>query len=339
MTTDVELQGLASNTNYDEQEDMVAEERPKKQRKQRKLILIISCIIFSVLIVISLLSVTIPLSIYYSGVSPPSYFSWDDITNTIEFQIDLHPREDWSEDREKMVAIWIATINHYTDLFTIKRHQAIEDPYMQYHIIGTKEKRCSLTQDTKIRYRSYSSGETVIDVKGTEHGFGRYCAEPYWPAEKYYSASKQKCEEDFHPCFYKHTRGTSVAFDDPKKTFPFCESLSDVFLYAFPTITEENSKNKLSASAKQYWWKLQWKLSLEHNMECDISFTVQYETEHDAKSRSGTVVSGEWSMRVFSVTNEDWDEDILASLEDMYYHLILEFNQDDTEHTECALEH
>lgn len=331
-----ELKGDSFEMEYSE--DLISKDkqfnRPKCKISRGVIILLLVTLILIVLVIVG---TTTTLVFVLWGESPPPYFSSSDVKNTIEFQIDLKPKTDW-ENREEMVNYWIQAINQNTTLFQIQRENATEDVYMEYHLIATSDKRCSLSEDIKIRFRAYVySQENTIDLKSKEDTWLRACSEPFWPAEEYYANSKQKCEEDFHPCFEKHTRGSSVYFDDPRKSFPYCKDLLDVFPYAFPTITEENAMNRVAASVKTYWWKLNWKIPLDYDMMFEITFTMKYDNVQQAEgSISSPINEGEWSGRLYSPTDSDMNEDILSSIENLYYRLVLQFDTTNDEHIECA---
>ena len=312
-----------------------------KKKKKETICILISVLLFSCLI---LMGISLTLGLYFGLTSQsypeaPPYFSESDVLQTVEFQIALNPKSSWIY-RDTMVDQWIDSMNEYSnDLFSIRLEDAVEDVYEQFHIIATSDKRCSVPEDIEIRFRAYQlSGNNVIELKGEEDSQTKSCTEPFWPAEKYYNISKQKCEEDAHPCFHKYTRGSSVPFENASVTFPYCKNLTDIFPYAFPSINEDNSMHTVAKDTASYWWKLQWKGLIGEHMQYEITFTIRYMTLEKADSGLSSIVEGEWSMRYYSNNEQPPERHIVNTLQDMFYHLVLEYDIDE-EHIECGNEY
>lgn len=309
--------------------------------KRNKIIASVSLILCCLVVCVVVFGISIGLGIYF-GLSTneptpdsPNYYSRSDVLDTVEFQIALNPKKDWIH-RDDMVDRWIESMNEYNPLLNLTRESAVEDVYLEYHILGTTEKRCSLPEEgLGIRYRNYQYHPKIsIDIKGEEDERDS-CDSPYWPAEEYYDQSRQKCEEDAHPCFDKYTRASSISFNDTSLIFPYCTNLTQLFPDAFPTINDENAMNIMSKTGDTFWWKYQWKGDVGEHTSYEITFTIDYISMDKAMSGVANIVEGEWSLRCYSNNGDKWEEDTTKIFEDMFYQLVLDYDVYE-DHVDCA---
>jgi len=263
----------------------------------------------------------------------PEYHHDEDILHTMEYQIALNPKPDWT-DRDAMLEKWIESMNQLNSYIHLTLEDGEEDIYLQYHLNPGGESRCFVT-GFGIRVRHFPK-KTVIDIKG-EGGSSQLiqCAKPYWPAEKYYNHSRQKCEEDYHPCFDKFTRGTSVTIDDPEATFNTCAALKEIFPDAFRTTEQDRYLNEPKHKPACYWWRIKWKGVAGKRTHYDITFTIKYCKPILWVKSGAKIINGEWSLRTYVLNGESWEKDVVQNLRDMFYHLVLEYDTY-TDHKVCA---
>ena len=268
--------------------------------------------------------------------SRPDYFKPNDLIHTMEYQIALNPKEDWGADREGMISRWIDSMNNHSSLLTLTREDASETIFQQYHMLGYV---CDLP-GANIRVRYYwNTNTTVIGIKSSGIGVKNWeCSLPYWPSEDLLQRSRQKCEEDYHPCFNKFTRGTSVRFPG-QKPLDTCQDLVDIFPGAFRNIPEQHLERYIRVRKYCNWWQLKWKGVLGKWTSYDITFDVRY-CASASMIESGTfpIVNGEWSLRSFSEDGQPWEKDVLQDLRDLFYHLVLEYDEY-VDHKTCAEQH
>ena len=289
-------------------------------------------------------SVSIGVTVHFTSsskadtVPPPSYFHASDVLESVEYQIALNPKPDWTE-RDKMVDKWIASMNEYSELLQLQKEDATEEIYLQYHIRTSAHHLCN-TPEFKIRVRKSLMDPTwtTVDIKGDEGDKDVTCDDPYWPAERYYNVSRQKCEEDLHPCFDKFTRGTSIAFPpSAPPNITTCQDLKELWPDAFSTVNDENKDHKLELISRHLWWRLRWSGVVGDHMHYEVTFTVEYQGTDVECILSGVceIYEGEWSLRFFSEENQVWELDVIGDLQSTFYHLVIDYDEYE-EHKECA---
>ena len=264
----------------------------------------------------------------------PDYHSDNHILHTMEYQIALNPKPDWTE-REEMLQEWIKAMNENNNFINLKREDGVEDIYLQYHLKAGGKSRCNIP-GFGIRVRHFDT-KTVIDIKG-EGGVSDQiqCAKPYWPAEKYYNNSRQKCEEDYHPCFDKFTRGTSVVIDDPEATFETCGSLKEIFPDAFYHMEDDRLYNELTRKPACYWWRIKWKGTAGDHTKYEITFTIKYCKPFEwVRGGKAKIINGEWSLRTYVPNGQQWEKEVVEDLRDLFYHLVIKYDTYE-DHKVCA---
>ena len=269
------------------------------------------------------------------GPREPSYFSPDDMQRTVEFQLDLKPVEDWV-DRSVMLERWMNFINTNSDIM-LYYDNADEEIYSQYHYDVYGRQRCNTPSDVRIRYRSFVYGrKNEITIKKDEE-LGEKCNQAFWPAEKYYNISRQKCEEDVHPCFNKFCRETTVTFDTPNRDYSTCADLVDVFPDAFPNLLDSEVNNHIRKKSTEIWWKLKWTGSIGMATTYQVTFNINYASESSAITGYAPIIQGEFSLRYFTPAGVDWEVDVVDELQELYFSLIVEFDPDE-QHLYCEEE-
>ena len=333
-------------------EDALQEAGEKQERRtiMVRSIAVMGVILLIILILAGLLATLISIGVidtHSNGADPPSYYDHNELLISVEFQISLNPKEDWT-DRSGMLDHWIYSLNRYggPDLWTLSLEDAHEMAYSQYHIDATGSEACKADEDTKIRVRNYVElNYTTIDIKHeadiNEPGA---CGEPFWPAENYLNVSRQKCEEDVHPCFNKFARATSVMFDgEPDKQLTTCGDLTKIWPDAFPTINEENEGNSLKNKKSKNYWRLQWKGIANNSTNWEVTFGIEYDRaitleEILSNSTSLPIEEGEFSMRFYTAEGKDRDPDVQLQLQNVFYRLVIEYDTY-VDHVMCAYEY
>merc|ERR1712137_147596 len=268
----------------------------------------------------------------------PDYVHDDDILQTVEYQITLNPKEAWSNgNREQMVADWIVDLNTYNSYYVFNRSAATEEVYTQFTVEAAGNGRCQTPQDMMTRYRQFSDrAEFSIkrDIGGSRN---KVCAQPFWPNENIYPYSKQKCEEDVHPCFDKYSRGTTLVFPGAEgPEFTACGQLVKLFPDAFPEIEQyQTQRHPLTKGKESHWWKLQWKGVMGERTHFEATFTVAFPTEQHALDGEGKIIQGEFSLRFYTEKNQKWEPEVNDALDSLFYNMILRWDTIE-DHLTCA---
>ena len=266
---------------------------------------------------------------------PPSYASWADMRNSVEFQIMLSTPQEWIR-RDDMIKKWVTAMNAHNSFNVFNTKDAEMDVYLQFHLSTGGHDRCRSTGGMKVRYRSYVFGKKyTLDIKKDED-YNESCNQPYWPAREYYDTAEWKCEEDVHPCFTKYTMESRVYIDDPFRDFNTCEELVEVFPDAFPHVDDGNKHNSIKMDFNGYWYKLQWRGMTGNYTNFEVTFTIQYRTMVEATSGIAEMVTGEWSLRFYVPHGQKWEEDVVNEFEQMYFSLILLFDNTKEDQQQCA---
>ena len=268
--------------------------------------------------------------------APPPYYDPEDVLDSLEYQIALNPKPSWT-DRDGMMRQWIESMNRYNRFINFTWEGAKQEVYYQYHI---KPGRCG-GEDFRARVRHFlDSGKSVISLK-SNNGWSdivQCTTKPFWPAEKYYASSRQKCERDYHPCFDKFTRGSTVVFDEPNKEFARCDVLADIFPNAFPGMTPARAKKEANKKPGAYWWRMKWSGIAGDHLHYDVTFTIKYRPSHTPEmiAKGGIpIINGEWSLRTLVFPGQTWEREVMEDLRAMFYKLVIEH---DTykDHVQCA---
>lgn len=318
----------------------------RSQKSSKGVSIIVRVGIGAVLAIFCLLVVSVSVSVGV-GVSlgtrpkfvdPPNYFRSSDVLESVEYQIALNPKPNWTQ-RDEMVDKWIASMNDYSELIHLRKEDAVEEYYLQAHYRSYPTHICN-TPYFLIRMRQslYDPKWVTIDIKGDEGDKDVTCRQPYWPAERYYNMSRQKCEEDLHPCFDKFTRGTSIAFlPGTAPRFRTCQDMKELWPDAFDSVSDENKDNLLDEVGRHIWWRLRWSGLLGDHMRYEITFTIEYQGNDMDCITSGVcdIYEGEWSLRFFSEDNQQWELDVIGDLQAMFYHLVIDYDEYE-DHVECA---
>lgn len=346
MSTKYEFQKLSDDPDFEI--DVLFDEEVLKQNKRQRLkkkllVLFIILVLVILFILASLTAVSITLGIEltkYTYPDPPSYVHWEDMKNSVEFQITLKTPEQWFF-REDMLKLWINSINDWSSYIKIDRDTPdLDDVYLQFHYHTEGSNHCNSVEGLKARYRSYvfGSGYTIDIKKDEDKSKNQACNQPYWPSKQYYNDDtlSWKCEEDVHPCFRKYTMESRVSFIQPQYVTT-CQELANIFPDAFPKINKDNKNNPLDPYFNGYWKKLQWKGNCGNYTSWEITFTMEYTTMLDASRGNAIMDTGEFSLR-FSVPNgELWEQDVVDDFQDLFYKLVLEYDVFE-DHIECANE-
>ena len=337
------LYSFAPLTSVDEGDiDIIFDEsRAKRARMDRKLkffaVLLVSSMLLLLIFVAVALSVGIPVGLYLTRYEPipPPYYNKYDVLDTVEAQIALNPKPDWTY-REDMIAKWIDAMNKYSKYMQFSRETALVDMYVQGHLSTNK---CGAIHSLSCRVRKeVQTDVTTIDIKIDRGSKEASCSQPFWPSEQYYNASRQKCEEDLHPCFHKFTRGTSVTIDE-HRDFETCGDVADIFPEAYHYLKDSDRGKSISISGRSLWWRLRWKGVAGNHMHYEITFTILYLAPLSCvESGVCDIYEGEWSLRFYSEGDQTWEKDVVEDFQNTFYNLVIEFDEYD-DHKTCAHEY
>ena len=323
---------------FDEGYHYLVKEQRKKKLRFAAVVLGALCLIV-ILAVVAGLSIFLPIYFTrYTVPEPPSYFRYEDIRETVEYQIALRPHDAWT-DRETMINLWISTINHFSSSLKLFRGTSVVDYYRQAHLTTSGSSHCR-TRDTKVRTREYLySKKTVIDVKGGEsdHDKEDSCNKAFWPSEAYYNVSSQKCEEDLHPCFSKYTRGTAVTIQDPHFQVKTCKELKNIFPDVFYKVNPSNEHNEVKVQESGYWYKREWAGIAGNHTHYQLVFTINYhEVLSEVLRGNVPIEEGEFSLRFWVDYGLKWEKPVVDDFQALFYQLLLVYDKDDEEHVDCA---
>ena len=267
---------------------------------------------------------------------PPDYFREEDLIYSHEYQIALNPKPDW-KDREYWIGKWIESMNEYNNYIHFRREDAKVELYKQYKLQTKAEHGCMASRSLIVKVRQYINVEkTTLDLK-QDKGEEITCLLPLWPSERFYNQSKQKCEQDVHPCFDKYAKGSKVVFDEYYKEFETCGDLKEVYPDAFRKATGKYLTKPVKKKGPSLWWKLQWKGVAGESTFYKVTYTIQYRRDDIKGAMEGTsdIFMGEWSMRLSSVDHKPYEIEVIEDLESMFYNLILEYDVYE-KHWDCA---
>ena len=267
----------------------------------------------------------------------PSYTDEGDLLQSMEYQIALNPKSEWA-NREEMLARWITFINSKSQFVHLRREDAEEDVFDQYQISPGGGRYCSLTY-ALVRVRHFHDRDrTQISIKGADGvSPSQSCIFPFWPAKQYMKSAEQKCEEDYHPCFDKFTRASTISLPgiiDPVT----CKEMAILFPGAFSDLKPKNYDFIPPRQQPCTWWRVKWKGKAGTRSLYDVTFALRYCTTPEEAQVGGPIINGEWSMRTHVAKGELWERDVVRDLRDLFYRLVLEFDTY-VEHKSCAQAH
>jgi len=275
--------------------------------------------------------------LYNQPIPLPDRVDINHIKHTKEYQITLR-QSDW-KDRDMTLNNWISTFNSLFPLMKVNRQDAFERIFLQRGLHVKGHNRCRMHGKAHMRVREYISGPysgATLDVK--ESGYPHeVCGLPYWPSDRFYNTSSQKCEEDIHPCFTKNSRVTKIFFNEPPD-IKYCADLHEIFPEAFLTMTEHDLQtNKPRIKGATYIWVWEFQANV-HGRKVIFSFDIKYPNLQIANSGIYPPSNGEFSIRIYPdldgaypVWNETWVQEI----DTFYFNLVLAFDKF-SEHITCA---
>lgn len=265
---------------------------------------------------------------------PPAYFREEDVSHTKEYQITL--KHDLWENRTQQIQFWIDRINELFPVMNATMEKGTERLYSQYHMDANGMRRCFSSGALHIRQRENIKGgkyegKTTLDIKQSGYDW-EVCPLPFWPAEHLYNVTSQKCENDVHPCFSKHSRVSKVVLEGLGHSWKTCEDLHRVFPGLF-------AKNKNKLNRRRTRWVHMWEYSgYIYDTKFVWGFDNAYPNEKRAASGTGMPPGGEWSLRVYPVVdgpNPQWNETLAKEIDDFYFKMVLAFTKFD-HHVGCV---
>jgi len=253
--------------------------------------------------------------------------------HTKEYQITLK-HDLWGQNRTKQIEFWVKKMNELMPILDIKIEDGTERIYNQHHMETSGFRRCG-TRFVHVRQRrnvkgGKYEGKTTLDIKANGYDY-EVCPLPFWPAEDLYNNTKQKCENDVHPCFSKHSRVSKVVLDGLHHKFETCADLHRIFPYLF-------KKNKNKPKHRKTKWIHMWEWStVLYDTAIVFGFDNSYPTEKRAISGGG-MPGGEWSMRAYPAVDgqfPQWNETLAKEIDDFYFKMVLAFTKFD-HHVGCV---
>lgn len=298
------------------------------------------------LIVISWLGAGIGLMgwlLYHPVPTIPDYFDPSLIEYSREYQITIN-QPDWT-NRSAMIEIWLEKVNEFLPELGFTMKDQVSTWYSQSQFTATGSERCKASHKMRLRTRNYTDGDrgggSSVDLKQSGYDW-ESCPLPFWPASKYLSDSVQKCEQDIHPCFSKHSRVSKIYFDS-FRGISTCKDLVDLYPDAFQRLTNVEYKHKLSVRNYHCISLTEFSKTIG-NTRVKLAFDIKYSSENGAKFGDVQPATGEFSIKISTEENREgfyqsvWNEELRARIHEAYFRLVLLFDKFE-DHIHCANEY